>query len=73
MRLLMKDDQDLSECDCYDAEASMIGHSIDYMNECDGRARERLIFYLVHRYFPNGSFTPGQVPQTVLPVNPNEQ
>lgn len=69
----MKDEPDSDQCDCYDAEASMIGHSIDYMNDCDGRAQERLIFYLVHRYFPNGSFTPGQISPVVFPVNPNEQ
>lgn len=63
--------QPLAEINEWDNEACILSHSMEYMNDADERARERLIFTLVHRYFPTGSFEPHRLSSSI-PHNPNE-
>ena len=41
-----------------DGEILALSHAVAFMETSDERGRERFIYHLVHRYFPDGRFQP---------------
>ncbi len=46
--------------DTFDSEAIVMIYVMDYMNAVSERDRERLMYHLTDRYFPNGEFSPNE-------------
>ena len=44
----------------WDIEAKAMNEVFLYFEKVDDRARERFIYHLCHRYFPEGEFRPKQ-------------
>ena len=51
----------------WDAEAKAMNEACLYLEQADQRARERFMFHLTHRFFPNGRFEAEQIKVTFDP------
>lgn len=41
-----------------DKEVKAMHEAISYMVDCDERGRERFVYHLTHRFFPDGELRP---------------
>tara|TARA_Y100000593_G_C4224646_1_gene293762 strand:- start:723 stop:905 length:183 start_codon:yes stop_codon:yes gene_type:complete len=59
-----------------DKEILAMNAAVDYLDKADERQKERFIFHLTHRYFPEGEFTPKRyhfdLSESILKDNPND-